>query len=824
MPSPARLLALAAALALLASRSPAEAQRGRRRAPLRIAVLADGPAPTYVDVATRLAAEMQPLLRADHPDVVVPSVPTAVGDWTQARADALVRDALADREVDLIVGLGVQVGRAVGRVERLSKPVLLPFAAPALQGLPRDGATSGRRNLAYLTGLIDLQRELRRFNEVVRAERVPLVVDRHITDNVTGLPEAIAAATEGLDLQITLVPVDPDPDAIVAALPEDAQAVYLGPLPRLDVERAPALLEALNARELPTYASEGRRWVELGALTTLVPDDDLVRRLRRVALQAQEALAGEDPGTFPTAFAPHAELVINMATARRIGAWPRFELLTEAELLNDQRGRRGPELTFRSALREAVERNLDLGARRVDQTVADARVDQARGALIPTLDGNAGFQWTDPDVASPIGNSERQLSWGLTGQVVAYSPRALAGLRAAEHSADATEASIRTAEIDVIRQAAEAYLNVLRARTAERINRENLGRVRRNLALAEVRREIGAAGREEVYRWEIEIADGRVKVIDAIAVRNQAEIALNRILAHELEAPFTIAEPSHADTGVVLDERVGRYLEDPWSFDVFRAFLAREAVANAPELQEIDAALRAQRRTLVGQRRQLFLPDVVVQGGFTHVFFRGGAGSDPIDASGLPAGFEGLTNSFPEQDDFTWNVGAGLQWRLFDAGRYAEIDQAEASITQLETQRAAVELAVRQRVRSALHAAGASSAAIRLRRDAARAAQANFELVTDAYRRGAVGLVRLIDAQNQALLTDLAASNAVYDFLLDYVAVERAVGAFTFTLPPEELDAFVRRLNRFATERRAEEREQAAEPIDEGAARPEEGA
>jgi outer membrane protein TolC len=97
-------------------------------------------------------------------------------------------------------------------------------------------------------------------------------------------------------------------------------------------------------------------------------------------------------------------------------------------------------------------------------------------------------------------------------------------------------------------------------------------------------------------------------------------------------------------------------------------------------------------------------------------------------------------------------------------------------------------------VRSALHRAGASGAAVRLREDAARAAQENLGLVTDGYRQGNVNTITLLDAQNQALLTELAAANAQYDFLIDLVDAQRAAGHFPFLAPPAVQDAFFRRL------------------------------
>ena len=57
-------------------------------------------------------------------------------------------------------------------------------------------------------------------------------------------------------------------------------------------------------------------------------------------------------------------------------------------------------------------------------------------------------------------------------------------------------------------------------------------------------------------------------------------------------------------------------------------------------------------------------------------------------------------------------------------------------------------------------------------RAAAEAANRNLELVTDAYQRGTFDIVRVIDAQNQAVTNDLAAANAVYDYLIDVLRTE----------------------------------------------------
>ena len=784
-----RGLALATALVVVAIATPGHAQR--RRTPPRIAIVADGPSDAAHRTTALLAQEVTPLLDRRFPDLDFPDEPTHVGDFSEERAQGLVREVLDDDEIDVVVVIGFLAGQAVGSIERLPKPVFLPFAAPALQGLPRDGERSGRENLAYLTGMIDLERELRRFQEVMRRGQAAFLMDRYLHDMVPQANEILQRASGDVDAQV--IPVEDSAEEILAAIPSGTQAVFLGPLIRLPDSEIQPLIDGLNARRLPTYASEGRGWVERGAFTSVTPETEDARRMRRVALDIQAVLVeGARASSLSTVFEPRAELVINMSTARQIGVWPRFELMTEAVLVGqDDGGHRGPELSLRQAVQMAVERNFEYLATRRDRFIAETQFDEAVGNWLPDVDATGNFTWLDPDVTSALGNAERQLSFGAQVQQLLFSARALAGVDSTDANRARVNHAIRTAELDLVADTANAYLNLLRARTAERITRENLARTRRNLSLAEIRVGIGSAKRDEVYRWQIEIADGRAEVIGASATRNQSEIAVNRLMNRGLEESFVVVEPAEPDEQVMIDPRIAQYVEDPWSFRVFREFMAKEALRNSPELREVNAALLAERATLRGERHSLFLPDLFLTGGVSHFVSRTGSGSEEfmMDIPGIA-----------QRDDFTWQFGVALQFPVFDGVRYPRIERSQQTIAQLQIQRDSIAQLVEQRVRSALHQAGASRAAVLLRREAAEAAESNLEMVVDAYRRGSVDIIRLIDGQNQALVTRLAAANALYDFLLDFVEVERAGGRFGFRHSNSELEDFVARLASFARE------------------------
>ncbi len=789
MRPPIRILLVfcVASAALLAARS---AVAGAE--PPRVAVVADGASDRFDEATRVLATEVQALLEARFEGYAFPETPTHRADFTEAGARQRVTEVLANPEVDVVVGLGFFTGKAIAEAGDLPHPVLLPFAAPSLQGLPNAGGKSGQKNLTYLTGLLDFRRELERFGEVIQRDRVAFLLDEYVAAALPQPDQLLERLAAGA-LKPKLVPASTTATAILESLPQQTQAVYLGPLVRLpDTEVAP-LLEGLAARGLPSYARRGRDWVERGALASLVPPDDLQRRMRRVALSLLDAWRGEDLSESSTAFESRTELSINLGVARRIGVYPSFALLTEAVLVGDTADEpAGQALTIGQAVDLALQANLDLAAARMGPTVASGALDEARAGFLPSAGAQADFTWLAPEAASPLGNAERQLSWGASARQLIYSPRVRANIGSRELALRASNQDLQTQALDLTRDVSVAFLDVLRASTAEAVNRENLRRTRQNLALAEVRVEVGSAGRQDVFRWQAQIADDRTKVIAASATRNQAEIALNRLLNRPLEAPLSITAPSASGSDDILDPRLRPFVADPWSFKVFRAFLAREALANAPELQALAARRASQSRTLEGERERLWVPDVYLSGGVSHVVHRSGEGTEPLT---LPPPIE--PGAF-ERADFVWQVGASLRFDLFDAARYARIGQLRAGVQQISLRERSLMQGVEQRVRNALHRVGASGAAVRLRGEAAQAAASNLELVTDAYRQGTVTVITLIDAQNQSLLTELAAANARFDFLVDLLQAQRAAARFGFLEPEAARDDFYRRLIDFS--------------------------
>jgi len=755
--------------------------------------------------------ELLPLFRSEIEDLVgerfgvsVPLDRVITADWTAAGVRAAIDRLFADAGVDLVIGLGVLASNDLAHRADLPKPSLAPVIIdPDLQGLPDAGRKSGRPNLNYLALPLTFERDVRSLLEIVEFDRLAVLFAGRIVDAIPGLQGSVLQTAAGLGLSVDVISADSAEEAL-AAIPPQSEAVYVAPLHAWGTGELDRLVAGLIARRLPSFARLDQREVQRGFLATRTSEALFPRLARRIALNIQSILLGEDPGELTTEFVNPETLAINMATARAIGVYPPWKVLTEAVLLNERTESVARAWSLETATSEAVQVNLELAARERLVAAGSQDVARSRSRLLPQVEASATGLVIDEDRASASfgQQAQRSLTGSATVNQLLFSEQAWADLSIQGSLQRARELDRDALELDIAGEASTAYLNVLRAKTYERIRQDNLEVTRRNYEDARLRVRIGSARPAEVLRWESQLAVDRREVIDAAAQRNVAEMELNRLLHRPLEESFSTAETDLSDPGLAFMERLRPYIDDKWSFQVFRRFMADEALRNAPELRGLDAALEAQSRALASARRAYWLPTVGLQAGLTDVLDRGGAGSGGSLFDNLPL-FDSLPSPFPSVDDVSWNVAIVASIPLFEGGkRVANTRQASREVERLMLERGAAAERIEQRVRTALHRAGSSFAGIDLARDAADAARRNYSLVSDAYAEGVATILDVLDAQNTALVSELAAANAVYDFLIDFTDVQRAVGGFVFFMRPDERDAFFEALDRFMAENR----------------------
>jgi outer membrane protein TolC len=752
----------------------------------RIAFVLDGPEINTKGFVELFETELRQLLQGDF-RVVFPKDLVRQADFTADGVRRVLDETIRNTNTDLVIALGPLSSREACRMKNLPKPVIAAMIIDhEYQKVPYAKGTSGVRNLTYIEMPDTFKEDLLTFAQIVPFHSLALL----------GGPSLFAAlpdAEEGRDFRIPfidahmrLLQTRPSVDQTLTSVPPDVDAVYLLPIPEMSLDDHEKLLRGLALRRLPVFSLIGHAYVRRGALAGLNKADWPHRFARRTALNARKILAGQDAGTLPVAISREAQLMINMQTASIIGIYPGFKVLTDAIQINVEPDETTRELTLLGVMDEAVLVSLDLAAAGRTNAAGEERVSQARSRLYPQLSARAAGTLIDEDRGESImAPAEQTLTGSLNLTQVIWSDDMLSNLTITKMHQLRQTLEWEKTRLDVALEAANGYLNVMLAKTRQEILLANFKLSRSNLERAKMRRSLGAASASEVYRLESRIAQERADLLQAQARRKIAEMELNRLLAYSLEQSFKLAEVSLDDqVSLLLSPQIMAYAQNWQGLNRLKQFLVNKGLRASPELMQIDADIAAVKRQLLNAKRSFYAPDINLSGEVSHLIGEGGEGADTTIA-GAP-------------DDTDWNVSLNLSIPLWEGGaRFAESKESRETLKSLRLQRRAALQRIEQRIRNAVHKAGASYYAIDLLKKASKASRKNFDLVADAYSRGTVPLIDLLDAQTTYLQTEQNAANANYEFLLDLMELERSLGQFTFFLPREQRDTWIQELQAY---------------------------
>jgi len=755
-----------------------------------VALLLDGPEVRPFVSRDALQAEVLSLTR-DEFDVQMPAELQVDGNWTQTGVSAALDKLLADPDVDIIIALGALSSQEAARRESLAKPVVATMVVDQeLQGFPYTDGRSGKRNLSYITNVQSLDDDLLLFKDAVRFSHVAILVDAGILAGLDDFSrEKSAQLSKMLEAPLTPVPVAGSLTLAIQQLPDAVDAVFVTPLLRFSEADIAALSDELIARKLPSFSTYGVTELNNGLLlaTGGRPEDE-VRLVRRIALNVQRILLGDQPANIPVAIQESRRLAINMRTAKAINYAPRFALLSDAEQLFADEGGDATPFTLLEAMQRAAETNLQLKVASSEPLLAGEETRLARSDLLPQFRVEAGAAQIDEDRAVLGFQSEKSSDLEVGGSQLIYGDDAWASYRIRSYLEVAENERYRGALLDILQASGRSYLNVLRLQAFEDVQRSNLEVTRTNLELARVRESIGYSGRSDVLRWESEIATARQELINATANRRQAEDQLLQLLnltgGQQVRPDDASVEKTLA---MFTQPKFQALIDNATTWETFQDYVVLKGIEQSPEVAQVDQQLLAGQRSVTAAQRRYWLPEFKLEGFVGRNLNRSGAGSDSI---------------VQDANERSWQVGVNARLPVFNGGALrADLNRQRYSLRQAQDQREFTVQDTETRVRIALEQVASSYSAIDLTAEAARAARENLNITIDAYSKGARSVTDLIDAQNNALFAELSAAQAKYVYLGDVINVLRESGDFGLMLDPQTMNEWYQEVEAFFNER-----------------------
>jgi len=740
---------------------------------VRVGVLVDGPAAREgisADALEHAAAEVY----GDGLTLTVPPQMRLNGNWSVSALNAALDRLEADPQVDVVVTLGFAASHLVAHRSKLPKPTIAASVLdPVLQSFPMKNGTSGRHNFTYVTTFDRVDDQVRTFHRIIAFSHLVVLVDPLALEVVRELKIKATELEAATGATIVLRPANNLTDALANLPAGTHDAVYVTPLIRLSGDDLRSLADQLAERKLPTFSLLGRSEVEQGILLAASSDTERTARLaRRVALDIQRIIEGDDAAGIEVGMASEERLVVNMHTAQLIGFSPRWDDLTDAVQIAADTMQDQHPINLLQALDAAIRNNPALRASQLGANIAAEQTRIARSALLPSLTANVSHTQIDASHANPLLLAQRTSEAGGIAQLPLYRDSAWAGWSVSRHLAAAANEQARQELLDMLQQTATSYFSLLRAKSVESVRRQNVENTRQNLETSRAREAVGLSTRSDYLRWVAQMATARQDLLTAEASDRQATVELGRLIHDDSSHPLVAAEAGIDEPlQWIASPHTQRYLDTPAKWTVFREFILAQAHEFSPEVKRADELLAGQQREVTSARRAFFVPDLTAVGIASDQFSRGGAGSERTPLT---------------PNNGAWFVGIQATIPIFSGGALrARLSENRYQLKQLDAQRDAAVDAVDARARSALARIPSSYPAIALSREAAAAAHENYTKVADAYARGVLSITDLISAQDASLNAELSQAQATFTFLIDFADTLRVSNSFDVLLDPQ---------------------------------------
>ena len=486
-------------------------------------------------------------------------------------------------------------------------------------------------------------------------------------------------------------------------------------------------------------------------------------------------------------------LTINYNTAEKVNVPIKYSLINNTDFVGSTRNVLS-EKTYNllEVIDEVLEQNLSLRSQKKEIDLRGQDVKTVKSNYLPGLVASGSGTYVNPEAAeNSFGqNPEFSTSANITLQQTLFSETANANITIQRKLQEAQKERFNAAELDAVFDATNTYFSVLIVKANVQIQLRNLTLTKRNLQIAEQNFEAGQSGKSDMLRFQSQMAQNTQAMVESINQLEQSFIRLNQLLNNPVETEIDV-EDVKLDDGVFEKynyNRLTKLLDDPTSREPFISFLVEEAKANAPELKSLNYNLEAVERNLKLNSNGRFLPTVALQGQYNRVLDRSGEGSS------APMGFSLV--------DDNYNVGLSISIPILNQNR-TNINRQTSVIQkdQLNINKENTELAIAGNVRTAVLNVINQISNIELSIVSEQTAKDALDLTQTSYASGAVNIIQLIDAQNNYLNAQLARTNAVYNFLINSLQLERFLGSYFLLNTQEENENFSQRFLQFLNQR-----------------------
>lgn len=676
----------------------------------------------------------------------------------------------SDSQIDAVVTLGVLASElTLQRDGSYRKLVVAPFGI--------NETTKKVGNLSYISEKADIAGDIKLMEELKEINRVSfLIPDYFNTGYLRTQMDAIAQELRENGYDVERILADEDRTEVAAKL-DNTDVLYIL---EANYDEVGDILQMAREKKVPSFARISGGELAENVLMGYDNAPEIQRRVRAGVMSMVRRAEGDDPSEIVTDLGSTEKAInFNMNIAREIGVYPNLVFAQRVNLTNlDERD--GRALGFKEGINVALTENPDVMSRKEDIIGDEYSVKSAKADRRPQLDAFAEYQRLDKDSARSLTTpAESSVRGGVSLSYLIFDDNINANVSIRDYERQATEARYEQENLDTIQSYAQSYLTILELNARLEVEKYNYELMKEFLQIAKTKFEVGAAGPEDIYRFESEIADALTNIVEVDGQIKIAEADLNRVLNQPMSSKYKLEEVGTESSA--FKDITDVLQANGQGVDGIRQYFIDEGISNAPEVRQIDLAMKAKERELLAAKRERYMPKL----------------------SGFGEWSDDLKDDWGEGSDLTssedrWNVGARVELPLFKGGDIEYTKQrVRSELKSLEHQKVSTESEVGRTVSGAFAQVVKDYVQTATTKEAADAARKNLELVGDFYAQGTISISDLLDARTASISADQVEIASRYSYLRSVVNLERSSGEYFIMMDDLTKEAKLNKLENY---------------------------
>lgn len=758
--------------------------RAQQQEDYTIAILGDKLIPETDQILAQLKDEIKSVV-GQSANIVFKDSFILLNDLDLNKAKNNYESMLESNDVDLILSFGSVNNFVIAKNKSFPKPVILfGVINDDFITFPEGQVGSNTPNLTYILTPQSYKRDLLQFKEIFPFRKIGIVLDEYLTE-IYPVKNTLDEIFKDIEAEYVLIPINQVSN--IDGKLESLDAVYLSGGIYFSKDEQIALVKKLNEKKLPTFTSIDKHFSNYGVLLTSQPINDLDQFFRRIALNIEASVNGDNLSQLPIYMDIDAKLSLNIETAFQINFPLKYSFLLRTNIVgNANRLSYQKRYSLPDVMHQVLEQNLGLKAKQKNIELASQEVKLSKSEYLPNLSTSVSGTHIDPDLAeaSNGSNPEYSTSGNIKLEQVLFSEQASANIKVQKELEKATKESYNSSEKNAILDAGVAFYSALIAKANFLINDENLRVTRKNYEIAQQKYDAGQTGKSDVLRWKSELARATQSIVSGYTSLNQSFNDLNQILNNPMGLRIDVLNIEEDELGKTKKEhwKFFNLLDDPFLREKFTLFVEEQAIENAHELKSLQHNISATKRLETLYQRSKFLPTVGLQGQYNHTFTRDGKGTS------YPTGFTGAPDGY-------YNVGVQVSLPIFQKNQ-RNINRQKSFIQreQLNYQKDETIVSIKKSVNDVILSILSQYSSIELSQVSTEAAKESLELMQVSYSNGAIGITTLIDSQQAYFQAQQQQANATYNFQLSILQLERIMSYFFILHSEEENQAFINRV------------------------------